>query len=133
MTELLQNKTDQFNELWKVEHITVQKNLSEKLIKGNFYLMEILLNNLLSNATKHSTKAGFIEIILKKYLKISNTGVACSLDEEHLFKRFSKQNNVIANHGLGLSIIWQICHVSGFECTYHFNSPDIHSFIISFE
>ena len=129
---LIENKTDQFNELWKAENINVRKSLALKTINSNIYLIEILLNNLLSNATKHNFKEGFINIVLNDDLQISNTGIEHSLDEQQLFKRFSKQNNTIINHGLGLYIIWQICQVSGFACRYNFTVPNIHSFIISF-
>ena len=65
-------------------------------------------------------------------LQISNTGIAQPLDETQLFKRFSKQKNAIVNHGLGLSIIQQICIASGYTVTYNFNLPNVHSFTISF-
>jgi signal transduction histidine kinase len=128
---LLQNKTNQFSELWKNRVIDVRTNLSNKIITGNEYLIEILLNNLLSNATKHNKENGLIEIILNDNLQITNTGVMHSLDAKQLYKRFSKQNNTAESHGLGLSIIGEICKVSGYNCMYNFRKPDLHSFTIT--
>lgn len=129
--ELLQNKINQFSELWQSRDITVHINLSDKIITANPHLTEILLNNLLSNATKHNITNGVITVLLKNDLQVSNTGVTHSLDKKQLFKRFSKQNSAMDNHGLGLSIIHQICLASGFTCTYNFQEPNLHTFSIS--
>lgn len=128
---LLQNKIIQFAELWKHKNISVDETLSNKIINGNIYLTEILLNNLLSNATKHNVVNGSIKILLQNNLELANTGIAQPLDEKLLYKRFSSQNKEAGNHGLGLSIIQQICIVSGFSCAYTFQSPNKHSFIIN--
>ncbi|MEO8712786.1 MAG: HAMP domain-containing sensor histidine kinase [Parafilimonas sp.] len=129
--ELLQNKINEFNELWKNRNISVETDLLQKEITGNIYLTEILLNNLLSNATKHNVQNGFVIISLNNNLQITNTGVTHALDEKKFYKRFSRQSNATAN-GLGLSIIHQICIASGYTCTYNFQSPNIHSFTVSF-
>jgi signal transduction histidine kinase len=129
---LLQDKINQFNELWKNRNISSQVNLSDKIITGNMYLVEILLNNLLSNATNHNKINGSITISLKDVLQVINTGIQRPLDEMKMYKRFSKANNADVNHGLGLSIIQQICIASGYTVTYNFSSPDMHSFTISF-
>ena len=129
--ELLQIKINEFNELWKNRNISVEINLSQKEITGNVYLTEILLNNLVSNATKHNVQNGSVIISLNNDLQITNTGVAHTLDEKKFYKRFSRQSNATAN-GLGLPIIHQICIASGYTCTYNFQLPNIHSFTVSF-
>ncbi len=131
MKELLQTKINQFNELWKNRDIVTAINLSDKEITGNAYLIEILLNNLLSNATKHNIKNGTINILLNNTLQITNTGINYAIDEKQLYKRFSKQHNSSENHGLGLSVIQQICQVSGYNCTYNFQLPNLHTFSIA--
>ena len=128
---VIENKVKQFSELWKSRNITVQKNLSNKEIFANKYLIEILLNNLLSNATKHNVVNGSIEILLHDSLQIINTGVAHALDEKQLYKRFSKQHAVKESHGLGLSVVNEICKASQYDCVYNFNAPNLHSFVIS--
>jgi signal transduction histidine kinase len=129
---LLQNKVNQFSELWKSRNINVQTNLSNRIITGNEYLIEILLNNLLSNATKHNISGGSITVLLNDVLQITNTGIQQPLDEKKLYKRFSKSNDAADNHGLGLSVIQQICIASGYTVVYNFTPPNIHSFSIIF-
>ncbi|MEP6467245.1 MAG: HAMP domain-containing sensor histidine kinase [Parafilimonas sp.] len=128
--QAVENKIKQFSELWKNRDITLFTELSEKEISGNKYLIEILLNNLLSNATKHNIAGGSIKILLNDNLQIINTGAGHTLDENQLYKRFSKQNKDVESHGLGLSIIREICKASGHDCTYEFQSPGFHSFTI---
>ena len=129
--ELLENKIEQFHDLWKSRDIKLDESLSDKNIKGNIYLVEILLNNLLNNATKHNINDGLIKISLQDDLYITNTGAAHVLDETQLFKRFATQSKTTINHGLGLSIVQQICLASGYKCTYHFELPHLHTFKIS--
>jgi signal transduction histidine kinase len=130
---LLQNKSEQFSELWNNKGLSVQTNLCEKNITGNIYLVEILVNNLLSNATKHNISSGTIIIVLNDVLQITNTGVQQQLDETKMYKRFVKQNNSNENPGLGLSIIQQICITSDYVCRYEFKDANLHSFIINFD
>jgi signal transduction histidine kinase len=130
---LLQNKSQQFSELWNNKGLTVQTDLCEKNITGNIYLVEILVNNLLSNATKHNIPGGKITIALNNALQITNTGIQQELDKNKMYKRFVKQNNSNENQGLGLSIIRQICITSGYVCRYEFKDANLHSFIINFD
>ena len=131
--KLLEDKISQFCELWKTRHIQTDINLTPATIKGNNHLVEILFNNLLSNATKHNVTNGSIQILLKNSLQVINVGNNQPLDENQLYKRFSKQNSAVENHGLGLSIIQQICIASNFTCTYNFIQPNKHSFTINWK
>ena len=68
-------KLYQFKELWQDKHITVTTDLSEASIIMNESLADVLLNNLLSNATKHNEDGGTINIHLQKgMLRIGNSG-----------------------------------------------------------
>ena len=128
------NKQRQFCEQWQSENRQVNVTTSAATIYGNPQLTDILLNNLLSNATKHSAKGTTITIALQpSELIIGNIGEAKALDEQQIFNRFYKGDVVAAgSHGLGLSIVKQICDVSGYVCRYRFIMPDVHSFVISF-
>lgn len=132
LNELLQDKINQFNEIWKAKKIAVETTLSNKIINGNIHITEILVNNLFNNATKHNSEVGSINIVLNDVLQIANTGIKHSLDESQLFKRFSKQTTAAESQGLGLSIIQQICIASGYACSYHFSAPDLHTFTMKF-
>ncbi|RYE13843.1 MAG: sensor histidine kinase, partial [Sphingobacteriaceae bacterium] len=91
-----------------------------------------LLSNLISNSVKHNKRNGKIDIVLtEKNLVITNTGNAAAIDASHLFTRFYNPTKAEGSTGLGLSIVKQICEVSGFEITYqHTNS--MHNFSVMF-
>ena len=131
LDSVVKNKQKQWCEQWQNLHLQLQST-SACRINGNTELIEILLNNLFSNAIKHNIKDGFIIIELQPFqLSISNSGEAQSLDEQNIFNRFYKGNAVAGSHGLGLSIVKQICDVSGYKYRYYFALPNVHSFIIS--
>ena len=96
----------------------------------NKALADILLNNLLSNATKHNFPAGNIQITLNGAgLTISNTGQKEALDNGRLYNKFYTEKKGAGNNGLGLSIAKHICDASGFSITYSFHDP-LHSFVV---
>jgi signal transduction histidine kinase len=109
----------------------VVKALLPVTINANPELIEILLNNLLSNATKHNITGGSIGITLEEgSLEICNTGPAHALDQSRLFQRFYKEARYSNHNGLGLSIIKQICEVSGITPSYSFKENK-HFFLLS--
>ncbi len=127
----LEEKTEAFHELWQSQNISVSTLLTDVIVSMNTELSDILLNNLLSNATRHNFPGGFINIELKsRQLKITNSSRENQLDKQHLFSRFYKQNDRGRN-GLGLSIIKQICDISGFKIDYLFDNSN-HTFTLSF-
>lgn len=95
-------------------------------------LADILLNNLLSNATKHNYSGGSISIQLRaNQLTITNTSNETQLDSQKIFQRFYKSPGNEHN-GLGLSIIRQIIDSSGFAIQYFYQKSE-HSFILKWQ
>ena len=126
----LEEKIEAFHELWQGQNITVTTSLENATITMNQELADILLNSLLSNASKHNYPGGSIRIELTdKQLRITNTSQHGNLDSPHLFSRFYKQDG--KGSGLGLSIIKQICDVSGLAIAYSYRQGQ-HSFALSF-
>jgi len=129
--EKIEEKISQFHELWQNNQIEVVKTLVPATINANAELIEILLNNLLSNATKHNITGGSIGTTLEEgSLEICNTGPAHALDQSRLFQRFYKEARHSNHNGLGLSIIKQICEVSGIRPLYSFKENK-HFFLLS--
>jgi signal transduction histidine kinase len=127
---LLEETLVQFEEIFHDKKLTVKVNINEKLIYANQYLIEILLNNLVSNAIRHNYAGGEIEIDLnQENLIISNTGTNKGL-EDSIFKRFYKSSGSEGS-GLGLTISRQICENFGFSLNYKYSAP-YNSFIVSF-
>jgi signal transduction histidine kinase len=128
----LQEKISQFSELWEAKNIEPQISLQPSTLNINTQLADILLNNLLGNATRHNVQHGNIIINLQpKHLTVVNSGQANAIDEEILFRRFSKANHSGESFGLGLSIIKQICDTSNFICSYSFQQPNMHAFTVA--
>jgi signal transduction histidine kinase len=131
VTELVARKITQFKELWEEQALQITTDIREKVQwEVNRELIEILLNNLFSNATRHNYAGGKVSVLLTAtMLRISNTGGKASLDKTRLFERFYNPSNNNNSNGLGLAVIQQICTASGLEVTYSYED-DLHIFTI---
>ncbi|MGG9961818.1 sensor histidine kinase [Ferruginibacter sp. SUN106] len=119
----IKNKIIQFQELWQNRAITYNIEVRETILHINKELLDILLDNLFGNATRHNIPGGTINIMLKDtMLQISNTGANQSLDPERVFKRFYKSIPNGENNGLGLSIVKEICEVSAIHINYFYQN-----------
>ncbi|MGY4384166.1 signal transduction histidine kinase [Pedobacter sp. UYP24] len=131
MEERLLEKIEQFHELWIAKELVNSIDISPSILEGNSELIDILLNNLLSNASSHNVPGGSLSISLhNNKLVVNNSGPEVALDRTRLFSRFYKQNLQSQHNGLGLSIIKQICDRSGIKIQY-MHLGVIHSFILT--
>lgn len=88
-------------------------------IQSDYYLMSIIINNLISNAIKYSKSKGTVSIDLKTENKqtivtISDNGIGISKDDlAKIFNSFYRANHTlnpaIKGTGLGLSIVKRLC------------------------
>lgn len=128
----LEKKCSDFNELWQAEGLKVNMEITPVTVKMNGDLANILLNNLLSNATKYNYRNGALQIKLnREQLIIKNTSEGSALDSDNIFRRFYKPSYNSGSSGLGLSIIKQICEVSGMNIYYTYKE-NRHTFTIHF-
>lgn len=100
------------------------------IVKVNAILLDILLSNLISNATRYTTGPVFIKMD-KSSWTISNPGEPLSIAPEKMFGRFQKGNHNTDSLGLGLAIARRICDTCKLDLSYSFVN-DIHSFSIHF-
>lgn len=102
------------------------------MVEGNKILIEILINNLITNAIRYTANNGTITITLSdKSLFISNPGNT-ALQHDQLFKRFgTTTSSITRGTGLGLSLIKQICNRYGWKADYDFQNMH-HIFSIHF-
>lgn len=130
--ELLNQSLEILQEHFEQKNITVNSEISSNVeVKGNSSLMEVLINNLILNAIRHTPSDGIINIKLtKSVFEVSNSGTE-KLNEDLLFKRFSKLSTDNRGSGLGLAIIQQICKLQNWNIGYIFDKS-LHIFSIDF-
>ncbi|APU12078.1 two-component sensor histidine kinase [Cellulophaga lytica] len=130
VSDLINEKIESFKEL---QFANLVYNPENKLsVSMDVYLADILINNLISNAIKHSKKNEEITIITKsKLLIISNFGEKVLANPENLFLRFYRESSTNQSTGLGLAIVKKICDLYEFKISYKFE-VDQHIFSIDF-
>lgn len=99
-------------------------NLNEKSqmqLTMDTYLADVLIDNLLSNALKHTIEPGLVTITIEEDIfSVTNEGVQGILNPKKLFPRFYSETSHKKSMGLGLAIVKKICDLYGFGVTYVF-------------
>ena len=122
LSESLTNQIIQYEELIERKNIELKCDIDEDLyINSEESYLELIWNNLISNAIKFTDNNGIIEISLKKKEKsyivtISDTGIGMDIETgKHIFEKFyqgdtshSKEGN-----GLGLSLVKKVIDILG--------------------
>ncbi|WP_217277295.1 HAMP domain-containing sensor histidine kinase [Pedobacter foliorum] len=128
---LLEEKLGYFQELIQKRNLKVKTETAAFTLYANRSLIEILVNNLFSNAIRHNYDGGSIQITLTEdSLIFSNTGTQTRLDPLKIFERFYKDNTSDGT-GLGLAILKQVCLRQHYQLSYHYEQRQ-HQFRIIF-
>jgi signal transduction histidine kinase len=128
--EVIEECLYQHEEMIHQLNIKLVANLRDKRLQANKSLIEILLNNLLSNAIRHNHPDGELSVYLNsEKLTISNTGEG-SFDFQQVLKRFHKSDGS-EGIGLGLTLCKQICDNYGFKLGYLYENRT-HTFSVTF-
>ena len=100
-------------------------------MNANHYLLETMVNNLISNAIRHTPIGG--EIIIScssNSIQIANTGNQ-RLNTDFMFERFSMSSDNKISSGLGLAIIKEIVVKNNWSLEYLYRDK-FHIFLVSF-
>lgn len=129
---LVVQSMDGLQEHFKEKNISVGSDIQPDVeVKGNSGLTEVLINNLIINAIRHTSPGGAIRVGLSKSgFEIRNSG-GQALNSDLLFKRFSRMSADNSGSGLGLSIVQEICRLHGWQVTYSFENGE-HIFSVIF-
>lgn len=123
LDEILHQIIDILQEHFEQKNIKLEQEITGNIIvNGNNGLAEVLINNLVINAIRHTYPGGCISIRLTdSVFEISNSGDE-ELNTNLLFKRFSKLSANNNGSGLGLSIIQEICKFHHWTAHYRFQN-----------
>ncbi|NML40036.1 HAMP domain-containing histidine kinase [Chitinophaga sp. G-6-1-13] len=121
LSTLLDNTISAFREFAATKQIIIKSDIAKDIeISSNRGLLDILVNNLLNNAIRHSAPDSMIEVTLSgKTLVFSNAGDE-PLQYEQLFKRFSSASSQTPGTGLGLALVKQIADRYNWQVNYTF-------------
>ena len=105
---------DALQEHFKEKNISIGSHiLPDVEVKGNSGLTEVLINNLIINAIRHTVPGGAVRVVLEKSgFEVRNSG-GQALNPDLLFKRFSRMSADNSGSGLGLSIVQEVCKLHG--------------------
>ena len=115
-----------FEHIWQEKNINIETNINENIIiNTDKRLLELVLNNLISNALKFTEKKGsiFIACSENKYfitIEVTDTGCGISPDiGNRIFDKFYQGDisHKIDGNGLGLALVKQIIDVLSAEIT----------------
>lgn len=120
LNAIILDSLSRYSEKIKVNNLTITSHFNQEYyIQSDYYLISIIVGNLISNAIKYSNQNGKVEINLEKkdsktILTISNTGHGIhEKDLDKIFNSFYRADNSnnpeIKGTGLGLSIVKRLC------------------------
>ncbi|MDR4987322.1 MAG: hybrid sensor histidine kinase/response regulator [Bacteroidales bacterium] len=124
LCEIVRQCIDAFQPLSIQKDVDVYLNCSEKIsIEADKQEIEIVFNNLISNAIKYNKQGGRVDVNLNRdetgvLVEVEDTGIGMSTeDTKHLFEDFvrikSEHTKHITGSGLGLSITKKILDLYG--------------------
>ena len=113
-----------YEELWEKKNITLMgDDIEEVTVNCDRTLLELVWNNLISNAIKFTDDGGTITVTLKKengcaVVSVKDTG--CGMSEEtavHIFDRFYQgdTSHFTEGNGLGLALVKKVIALIGGE------------------
>ncbi|MGN0527123.1 MAG: ATP-binding protein [Acutalibacteraceae bacterium] len=105
-----------FEEQIEKKNISLNIDLDEVKITSDEALLEMVWNNLISNAVKFTDFGGEISISLRKaknkiQVKVKDNGCGISKkSQKHIFEKFYQEDSsrAIEGNGLGLALVYQI-------------------------
>lgn len=123
LDEMLAQSLLQFEEKIDEKGLELDCNLKEVYVKSDPNFLEIVWNNLISNAVKFTETGGKIKVTLgaengQAVVKISDTG--CGISREtgmHIFDKFyqGETSHAQEGNGLGLALVKKVIDILGGE------------------
>ena len=123
LAELLRVSALQFESIMEKKQLTLLCNIDEMSIISSPTLLELVINNLISNAIKFTDEGGKISISLKEdkkcaVIKVKDSGCGISREVgEHIFEKFYQGDTSHSGegNGLGLALVKKVIDLIGGE------------------
>ena len=126
LSDFICNSLLSFEHIWQNKNIDIQTNVNENIfIKTDKQLLELVFNNLFSNALKFTESNGcvFVDCSEDKnfiYLEVTDTG--CGISSEigkRIFEKFyqADTSHKVDGNGLGLALVKEIIDILAGEIT----------------
>lgn len=130
-SEALKETILQYEDIIEMGGKTLNVSISDNIyISINPMLLQIVLSNLINNASRHNIENGIVEVTLTStFLEIKNTGNPSNLTNENIFNRFKKGTSGSSSLGIGLALVKKIVDVYGYKITYK-TQNNLHIFIL---
>lgn len=130
--DLVLQSMEGLEEHFKGKNIHISSHIQPDVeVTGDSGLTEVLVNNLIINAIRHTNPGGAIRVELEKSgFKVGNSG-SQALNYDLLFMRFSRMSAENSGSGLGLSIVQEICKLHKWNVIYSFKNGE-HIFDVTF-
>ncbi len=114
----------QFEEIWEQKDIVIETDIEDSVyISSDSELLDLVWNNLLSNAFKFTENGGTVSIVLTSdeksaEIRISDTG--CGISPEtgaHIFEKFYQgdTSHAMQGNGLGLALVKRVVDIMNGE------------------
>lgn len=125
ISEALAESVVEFEPLMEKKNLTLNCDFDEVLVFSSQSLLEIVWNNLISNAIKFTEGGGEIAISLKKKgndveVKVADTGCGMTSEVgEKIFEKFYQgdTSHSTQGNGLGLALVKKVIDILGGEIT----------------
>ncbi len=126
LSEVIDGACELFGPLAEDKNITLCCSAERAAnVRGNRYLLQRMLANLLDNALKYTPRGGGVSVTLSRAaehfaLAVRDTGIGIAEHEvPKIFERFYRgdQSRSLAGNGLGLSLALAIAHAHGGDIT----------------
>lgn len=123
LAELLRVTTLNYENLFEKKQLKLECDIDEVTITNSASLLELVFNNIISNAIKFTSNGGTITISLKDdktyaIIKVQDTGCGISKEVgEHIFDKFYQgdTSRCTEGNGLGLALVKKVIDVIGGE------------------
>ena len=122
LNDVINKQLEIFEDFIESKKITVIKKFTINVkVSANPLLFDIVISNLISNAIKHNSKSGDLEIVTSDlFISFSNSGVPLNISSTSLFERFKKDSKSSDSFGLGLAIVKKICDTYSWKINHSY-------------